>query len=119
MYLYVLKLWYPNRIFLLRGNHECRHLTEYFTFKRECEYPLLHIFRSRSFASEPKGLHKYSDHIYDACITSFNSLPLAALIDKKFFCVHGGISPELVTLRDLERVNRAQFLESTPSKATL
>lgn len=51
-----------------------------------------------------KGLFKYTERVYDACIRSFNALPLAALIDKRFFCVHGGISPELGTLRDLERV---------------
>ena len=52
----------------------------------------------------PKGLFKYSERVYEACIRSFNALPLAAVIDKRFFCVHGGISPELGTLRDLERV---------------
>jgi serine/threonine-protein phosphatase 2B catalytic subunit len=55
-------------------------------------------------SNPPIGLHKYSEKVYDACIASFSALPLSGLLDGRFFCAHGGISPELDTLSDIDRV---------------
>jgi serine/threonine-protein phosphatase 2B catalytic subunit len=65
-------------------------MTEYFSFKME-------------------AMHKYDQIVYEMFLKSFCALPLAAIMNKQFFCVHGGISPELKTIDDIQKLDR--FIE--------
>ena len=85
--LYSLKINFPSRVFMLRGNHECRQLTTFFNFRKEC-------------------LYKYDIEAYDAVMDSFDALPLACVVNKKFLALHGGISPGLKTLSNISSITR-------------
>lgn len=37
---------------------------------------------------------------------SFDLMPLSCIVNNKFLALHGGISPELKTIKDLERIDR-------------
>lgn len=51
-----------------------------------------------------EGLNKYDQEVYEHFMDVCDSLPLASVINNKFFAVHGGISPE-----QLEMVKRVLF----------
>ncbi|CAK0906725.1 unnamed protein product [Prorocentrum cordatum] len=88
--LLALKVRYPDRITLIRGNHESRQITQVYGFYDEC-------FR------------KYgSVNVWRYCTEIFDYLALAALIEEKVFCVHGGLSPSINTLDDVRQIYRKQ-----------
>lgn len=88
--LLALKARYPNRITLIRGNHESRQITQVYGFYDEC-------------------LRKYgSINVWKYCTEVFDLLSLSAIIDNKVFCVHGGLSPELHNFDDIEKIQRRQ-----------
>ena len=88
--LLLLKVRYPDRITLIRGNHESRQITQVYGFYDEC-------------------YRKYgSVNVWRCCTELFDYLPLVAVVDGDVFCVHGGLSPSIETLDDIRTLDRKQ-----------
>ncbi|KAJ5348956.1 Serine/threonine-specific protein phosphatase/bis(5-nucleosyl)-tetraphosphatase [Penicillium brevicompactum] len=82
-----LKIRYPQRITILRGNHESRQITQVYGFYDEC-------------------LRKYGNaNVWKYFTDLFDYLPLTALIENQIFCLHGGLSPSIDTLDNIRSLD--------------
>jgi len=91
--LMALKIKYPERIHLLRGNHEDRLINANFGFLEECQMRL----NEDAMAD---------DSIFNVINEFFEYLPLAAIIEDQILCLHGGIGANLNYISDIELIER-------------
>ena len=81
-YLFAMKLLLPDKVFLLRGNHETRDVNGWEEHYGERSF----MYQCRSRFGDDLGYR-----IWEQTNQVFDRLPLAAVIDQDIFCVHGGI----------------------------
>eukprot|EP00128_Syssomonas_multiformis_P013351 Colp12_sorted_trinity150504_noHs@36219 len=81
------KIKYPENFFILRGNHECASINRLYGFYDECK-------------------RRYNIKLWKLFTDVFNCLPVAALVDEKIFCCHGGLSPDLNSLDNIRNIAR-------------
>ncbi|XP_020212134.1 serine/threonine-protein phosphatase BSL1 [Cajanus cajan] len=89
--LLALKIEYPDNVHLIRGNHEAADINALFGFRIEC------IERM----GENDGIWAWTRFNQ-----LFNYLPLAALIEKKIICMHGGIGRSIHSVEQIEKLER-------------
>lgn len=83
---------------LLRGNHEDPRPNERFGFKDEV--------MARFVDPQTGRRHRRSAELYEAIQTVWSWLPLAARIERKILCVHGGIGQRVHSLDDIRAITR-------------
>ncbi|ODM87807.1 Serine/threonine-protein phosphatase PP1-beta catalytic subunit, partial [Orchesella cincta] len=88
------KIKYPENFFLLRGNHECASINRIYGFYDECK-------------------RRFNIKLWKTFTDCFNCLPIAAIIDEKIFCCHGGLSPDLQNMEQIRRIMRPTDVPDT------
>ncbi len=89
--LFLLKIKYPSEMFLLRGNHESRYLTQNYGFMMECQFK----FKSLK--------------VWNYFVDTFKVMPFACVLNKEYFLVHGGLSPDFEIISELDAVDRLSY----------
>ena len=93
-----LKLRYPSRVTIIRGNHESRQITQVYGFYDEC-------------------LRKYgSANVWKMITDLFDYLPLAAIVENQLFCPHAGLSP---ALESMDSINELHRFEEVPHEGPM
>ncbi|VEU35301.1 unnamed protein product [Pseudo-nitzschia multistriata] len=95
--LFALKLKDPERVHMIRGNHESRKLSRMYGFYDECK-------------------RRYNPELWEKFVEVFDCMPAVAIISDKIMCVHGGLSPEL---EDLEQINAIERPCDLPEQGLL
>lgn len=90
--LFALKLLYPKNIYILRGNHEYYGMNCMYGFGFECE-------------------KKFDKSMWVIFNKVFDAIPIAAVVGKQYFCVHGGLSPSLQNVNDINNIKRPAYIE--------
>lgn len=86
--LLLLKYFYPQKVTLIRGNHEFRELCT-----------------SNGFLNEIMSTYN-DESIFDFFDAVFNFMPLGCIIDQQILCVHGGLGPSVKDIRCISRTER-------------
>lgn len=93
--LLALKIEYPRSIHLLRGNHEAADINALFGFRMECV----------------ERMGEYGLFIWQRINQVFNWLPLAAHVENKILCMHGGIGRSINRIKQIEVLYRPLTME--------
>jgi serine/threonine-protein phosphatase 2B catalytic subunit len=51
-------------------------------------------------------LNKYDEETYDLFMEVFDALPIGCIVNNRFLALHGGLSPDLKTIEDLNKIER-------------
>lgn len=99
--IYSLKLIYPEYVFLNKGNHEVADMNAKYGFKTET-------------------IQKYGNAMYELIQQTFDVLPYATVINKKYLVIHGGLTEYVdLSLKEIESLEKPFHLIKDQRKKTI